>query len=316
MLKNMKFFVFSDSGLELREIRYFKLKLIGSSLALGLFVIGAVLIVNFLSNDLLGLGYDRMSVLNAENKILKDQLNEISRRMNTVQRGLASLADRGNELRLMVDLSTIDPETREAAIGGTIKTSEFPFLSEEASTVLNNSRQLLDQLAREVKLQQASYEDIYKRYEYNKKFFNHLPAIKPATGYYSVNGFGMRVHPVLRVYRMHEGVDIINDVGTPVYATGDGAVTFAGLNAGYGITIEIDHGYGYQTLYAHLSKSLVKEGKSVKRGDLIGRSGHTGLVSGPHLHYEVRLNGQKQNPLNYFFDEAASSKFTTQIADG
>ncbi|MBM2844749.1 MAG: Metalloendopeptidase-like protein [Bacteroidetes bacterium] len=315
MLKNMKFFVFSDSGLELREIRYFKLKLIGSSLALGLFVIGAVLIVNFLSNDLLRLGYDRMSVLNAENKILKDQLNEISRRMNTVQRGLASLADRGNELRLMVDLSTIDPETREAAIGGTIKTSEFPFLSEEASTVLNNSRQLLDQLAREVKLQQASYEDIYKRYEYNKKFFNHLPAIKPATGYYSVNGFGMRVHPVLRVYRMHEGIDVINDVGTNIFCTGDGVVRYAGrTQGGYGAVVEISHGYGYSTLYAHLSKILVRPGQTVRRGELIAKSGRSGLVSGPHLHYEIRLNGRKQNPVDYFFDDVDAARYRTALA--
>jgi len=315
MLKNTKFFVFSNSDLELREVRHFKLKLIGSSLALGLFVIGAVLIVNFLSNDLLGLGYDRMSVLNAENKILKDQLNEISRRMNSLQHGLASLADRGNELRLMVDLSTIDPETREAAIGGTSKTSEFPFLSEEASTVLNKSRQLLDQLAREVKLQQASYEDIYKRYEYNKTFFNHLPAIKPATGYYSVNGFGMRVHPVLRVYRMHEGVDIISDVGTHIFSTGDGVVRYAGrTQGGYGAVVDISHGYGYSTLYAHLSKILVRPGQTVRRGDLIAKSGRSGLVSGPHLHYEVRLNGRKQNPVDYFFDDVDAARYRTALA--
>jgi murein DD-endopeptidase MepM/ murein hydrolase activator NlpD len=315
MLKNLKFFVFSDSGLELREIRYFKTKLVGTSLVMGLFVIGAVLIVNFLSNDMLGLGYDRMSVLSTENKILKDQLSEISRRMTVVQQGLSKIADRGNELRLMVDLSTIDLETRGAAIGGTVKASEFPFLSEEASTVLNNSRQLLDQLAREVKLQQANYEDIYKRYEYNKKFFSHMPAIKPATGYYSVNGFGMRVHPVLRVYRMHEGVDIIHDVGTDIFATGDGVVRYAGrTQGGYGTVVEISHGYGYSSLYAHLSKVLVRQGQTVRRGELIAKSGRSGLVSGPHLHYEVRLNGRKQNPVDYFFDDVDAARYRTALA--
>ena len=314
MLKNMKFFVFSDSGLELREIRFFKLKLVGSSVLLGLFVVGFVLIVNFLSNDVLGLGYDRMSVLSTENKVLKEQLNGLSARMGVIQRGLGKLADRGNELRLMVDLSKIDDETGGAAIGGSSPASSFPFLSEEASTVLKNSSQLLDQLSREVKLQQASYDDIYKRYEYNKKFFGHVPAIKPMRGYYSVNGFGMRVHPVLRVYRMHEGVDIINDVGADIFAAADGVVRYAGrTQGGYGVVVDISHGYGYSTLYAHLSKIFVRPGQTVRRGELLAKSGRSGLVSGPHLHYEVRLNGRKQNPVDYFFDDIDAARYRTAL---
>jgi murein DD-endopeptidase MepM/ murein hydrolase activator NlpD len=125
----------------------------------------------------------------------------------------------------------------------------------------------------------------------------------------------MRIHPVLHIYRPHAGIDIINDVGTPVYASGDGVVRFAGrTEGGYGVVVEINHGYGYSSLYGHLSKVLVHPGKTVRRGDLIGRSGRTGLVSGPHLHYEVRKNGARQNPVDYFFDDVEAARYRTQLA--
>jgi murein DD-endopeptidase MepM/ murein hydrolase activator NlpD len=146
-------------------------------------------------------------------------------------------------------------------------------------------------------------------------FFQHLPAIKPMSGHYSVNGFGMRIHPVLNVYRMHAGVDIIADVGTRIYAAADGVVRYAGrTRGGYGEVVEINHGYGYTSLYAHLSKSLVRPGKTVRRGELIAMSGRSGLVSGPHLHYEVRRNGAMQNPVDYFFDDVDAARYRVQLA--
>jgi murein DD-endopeptidase MepM/ murein hydrolase activator NlpD len=125
----------------------------------------------------------------------------------------------------------------------------------------------------------------------------------------------MRIHPVLRVYRMHEGTDIINDVGTNVYATADGVVRYAGrTEGGYGTVVDIDHGYGYSTLYAHLSRIVVRPGESVKRGELIAKSGRSGLVSGPHLHYEIRKNGRKQNPVDFFFDDVDAARYRSQLA--
>jgi murein DD-endopeptidase MepM/ murein hydrolase activator NlpD len=113
----------------------------------------------------------------------------------------------------------------------------------------------------------------------------------------------MRLHPILNIYRMHEGIDIINEVGTSVYASADGTVDFTGRRGGYGLAVEINHGYSLKTLYGHLSKIVVREGQQVKRGELIARSGNTGLSNGPHLHYEVRINGVAQNPTEYFFDD-------------
>ncbi len=141
------------------------------------------------------------------------------------------------------------------------------------------------------------------------------PFPAPVGDVMGVHGFAMRVHPVLRVYRMHEGVDIIGDVGTDVYATGDGVVRYAGrTQGGYGAVIEITHGYGYSTLYAHLSKVLVRPGRRVTRGQLIAKSGRSGLVSGPHLHYEVRYKGRKQNPVDYFFDDVDAARYRIRVA--
>jgi murein DD-endopeptidase MepM/ murein hydrolase activator NlpD len=111
------------------------------------------------------------------------------------------------------------------------------------------------------------------------------------------------MHPILKRYKRHEGLDINTDRGTPVFAPGKGKVTFVGRRGGYGLAVEIDHGFGYNTFYAHLSKSLVKKGQHVTRGDLIAKTGNSGLSSGPHLHYEVRHNGIKLNPVDFFFDD-------------
>lgn len=310
-----KFFIISDSGMDYREIRHLRKKVLGSALLVFLAVSGLVWGVNHLMGDPLGFGRDELSIVTAENRMLKDQLRDLSSKMSSVQLTLDKMAERGNELRLMVDLRRIDEETRKAPAGGTVTNTEFAFLSGEAESILRNARSVIDQLSREVRLQQSSYEEIYRRYQFNTSLFAHLPAIKPMEGYYSVNGFGMRIHPVLRVYRMHEGLDVINDVGTKIFATGDGQVLYAGrTQGGYGTVVEISHGYGYSTLYAHLSSVMVRPGQTVHRGELIARSGRSGLVSGPHLHYEVRLNGRKQNPVDYFFDDIDAARYRALLA--
>lgn len=314
MFRNKKYFTLSKSRLAYVEIKLFKTKVVVSGLLLGILIVAAVLVGRYFTKDILNLGYDQMSLITAENHILKQEISTLTARMQKIQRGLESLSARDNELRLLVDLKTIDSDTREAAAGGSEDPGTTTLVSSEASDVMLNSHRLIDQLEREVKLQQVSYDAILRRYEYNKEFFAHLPAIKPMRGYYSINGFGMRIHPVLRVYRMHEGIDIITDVGNDVYATGDGVVRYAGrTQGGYGAVIEMSHGYGYSTLYAHLSRVMVRPGQAVKRGELIAKSGRSGLVSGPHLHYEVRYNGRKQNPVDYFFDDVEAGRYRAQL---
>jgi murein DD-endopeptidase MepM/ murein hydrolase activator NlpD len=315
MWRNSRFFIISNGSLDLKEVRFLKTKLSATGALVACLVIAALLLANHLSGDLFGLGYDRMAALDAENRILKEQIRELSGRMAAVQTALDRLSDEGNELRLAADLHRIDDDTRSAAIGGAVPTVANAFLNGEAAGILSNAQSMIDKLTREVKLQQSSYEEIARRMEYNKIFFAHLPAIKPMAGGYSVNGFGMRLHPVLRVYRMHTGVDIIGDVGANIYSAGDGTVRFSGrTQGGYGIVVEIDHGYGYSSLYAHLSQVSVRPGQSVKRGQLIAKSGRTGLVSGPHLHYEIRRGGTRLNPVDYFFDDVDAARYRTLLA--
>ena len=225
-------------------------------------------------------------------------------RISQLEGRLAELNDHGNHLRLLADLPKISEDERKAGIGGTVDEVDFS-TAPDVNAVLNRLRATVSSAERELTLQVSSYREMTRQFESNRSKFAHLPAIRPMPGYYSHKGIGIRLHPVLNYYRPHEGLDIANDVGTSVHATADGVVTFTGRSGGLGIMVEIDHGYSYRTVYGHLSKTLVREGQRVKRGDLLARSGNTGLSSGPHLHYEVRLNGIAQNPLEYFFDDVS-----------
>ena len=181
--------------------------------------------------------------------------------------------------------------------------------------MLGDLRASMTKAETEMKLEATVYREAAAKYDQNKKMYPCIPAIKPMEGLYSMNGFGMRYHPVFHQMLLHEGLDIASDVGTAVYATGDGVVVNAGrTSAGLGIMIVINHGYGYTTVYGHLSKVLVHSGQRVKRGALIARSGRTGIVTGPHLHYAVRLHGQLQNPVDYFFDDLGYRKTDGQLA--
>jgi murein DD-endopeptidase MepM/ murein hydrolase activator NlpD len=314
-LRGTKVFVVTTHSLDLREIRWFKTKLVSSGLVLGLLTVGGLLLVNFLFSDLLGIGYNKANVLANENRLLKEEIQSLSDKMGAAQGALDRLADRGDELRLMVDLSKIDGDTRKAASGGSVAPRTNAVLSGNAAELLASTQSLIEKLGREIRLQQNSYEEISKQVEVNKQFFSHLPAIKPMAGAYAINGFGMRIHPVLRVLRPHEGIDIMNEVGTNIYASADGVVEFSGRTAGgYGIVIELQHGYGYSTLYAHLDRVLVKPGQKVRRGELIAKCGRSGLVSGPHLHYEIRHNGRKMNPVDYFFDDIEAARYRSALA--
>jgi murein DD-endopeptidase MepM/ murein hydrolase activator NlpD len=313
MLNKVKFFVFSDKTLGYQEIKWFKRKVLLSGATVGLAAVGGVLLLNYAFGDPLGMS--RSSNLATENAALRNQLSELTKKTERIKADLAQLAGRTNDLRLMVALPKVDDATRNASSGGALFGSEFSFLSRSVNATLRNADDLLSQMEREVQIQKQSYIEISKQYEANKVLFKHLPAVKPCDGPYSLNGFGMRIHPVLGVWRMHEGLDIMNEIGTPVYAPGDATVRFAGVTAsGYGRVIELDHGYGYTTLFAHLSEVSAREGRKVKRGELIGRVGRSGLVSGPHLHYEVRLHGRKMNPVDYFFDDVDAARYRTELA--
>jgi murein DD-endopeptidase MepM/ murein hydrolase activator NlpD len=161
----------------------------------------------------------------------------------------------------------------------------------------------VEKLSREVNFEMKSYKSIYDEVQKNIHRIIRIPSIRPVEGGYLNSTFGYRNDPIDNVKRFHHGQDITVKSGSPVFAPADGEIKRAYYVGGFGNHIKIDHGLGYTTLFAHLSKLNVKHGQQVKRGDIIGLSGNTGRSTAPHLHYEIHYNGKPQNPLDYFFSE-------------
>jgi murein DD-endopeptidase MepM/ murein hydrolase activator NlpD len=243
-----------------------------------------------------------ISTLKKENNVLKNKLSETLAMYTSLDMRIDSLSVMSTVLRTGVNLPQISEEERELGIGGGSFDNYTDFLISTDNLDFKKSLEFVDQVATKLKFEKANYEEISVKLLENKKLYECIPAVKPAKGPLTAHGFGMRIHPILNRLRMHEGVDIVANTGTPVIATGKGQVEYVGYRGGFGLTVEINHGFGYRTLYAHLSKALVKRGAKVSRGDLIAKTGNTGLSTGPHLHYEVEHKGVKQDPEKFIFD--------------
>jgi murein DD-endopeptidase MepM/ murein hydrolase activator NlpD len=261
-------------------------------------VFGTFFIVNQIINP-----NSQVAKLQAENHALKKKLESALSKYEELDKYLDKLSRENNALRLAVNLEPVDVKNRVKGIGGQIF-DDIPITSsKDVQKVLTKLNEKISEVTAEVNFEKDNYERIKKKLEYNKKLYACIPAIKPADGPYG-DKFGMRWHPILKIRRMHSGIDILVNTGTPVYAPGDGVISFVGRRGGYGKVVEIDHGFGYTTLYAHLSRFLVRKGQKVKRGEKIALSGNTGRLStGPHLHYEVRYHGVPLNPRNFIFDD-------------
>ena len=174
----------------------------------------------------------------------------------------------------------------------------------------------VDVLQKELYVQAKSYEEVLDLTRQQEIRMENIPAIQPVLNKdlkRLASGFGVRTDPVYHTRRMHTGLDFSAPVGTEVYATGNASVVFVGWRQGYGNTVELDHGYGYTTLYAHLYKALVRVGQKVKRGDIIALVGNTGKSVGPHLHYEVRIHQQPVDPKNYFFNDLSPEQYDEMV---
>ncbi|HRP93876.1 MAG TPA: M23 family metallopeptidase [Ignavibacteriaceae bacterium] len=294
-----KFYYFSEKSLNFLEIKHFKEKaaavLIVSVLLLSSILFGVFYLVSNLSNK-----DDYIQSLKKENELLKGKYLSLTDQYVKLESDLTSLTKLSNDLRLAVNLEPISVEQRKLGVGGSTTISKlYSGLGSDISDAID----VADKVLKKFEFEKIQYDEITSKLKMNKNLFESIPAIVTADGNYSSESYGMRMHPILHVYKMHTGIDIITDVGTSVKATGKGKVIFVGPRSGYGLAIEIDHGFGYQTIYAHLSSINVKEGSIVKRNQVIAKSGNSGLSSGPHLHYEVLHNGQTLNPSEFFFDE-------------
>lgn len=238
-----------------------------------------------------------------------DPLLSLQKQIFQLEKEIESLSASDNQLRLAVNLPVISEEEKKMGTGGS-RTAKLYAGSESMASLLALTEKKIDRLSLKIEQQKESHKKIQNTWNKNQKLFASIPALKPINGRIT-SGFGVRRHPVYKRRIHHDGIDFSAPTGTNVYAPGNGTVIFSGYNFGYGKKIVIDHGFGYKTVYAHLSRSLVKKGQKITRGDVIALSGNTGISTGPHLHYEIHKNNRKLNPSAYFFDNLAPESFLT-----
>jgi len=232
-------------------------------------------------------------------------LNFLSEKMTILDNQIKLIEEKNHALRSYAGMPQIDLNIRKLGIGGKkLETNQYlnnvpPIINKELAILEMD----VEKLSREVNFEMKSYKSIYDEVQKNIHRIIRIPSIRPVEGGYLNSTFGYRNDPIDNVKRFHHGQDITVKSGSPVFAPADGEIKRAYYVGGFGNHIKIDHGLGYTTLFAHLSKLNVKHGQQVKRGDIIGLSGNTGRSTAPHLHYEIHYNGKPQNPLDYFFSE-------------
>jgi Peptidase family M23 len=252
-------------------------------------------------------GLSRAWQLERDHGALAAEVGRLGRRADGLADRLAVLSRRDDELRLAAGLQPLTPGVKAAGIGGPVEPwPERDRLLTEAGTVGREAFGVhtdLDALIRQANIIATASEEAADSAVAHHRELAATPTIMPTEGFITSLFSAMRFHPILHVVRPHEGLDITAAWGNPVVAPAAGRVVRVGRDGGYGLLVEIDHGYGLQTRYAHLSRIAVRDSEWVKRGDVVGYIGSTGLSTGPHLHYEVRLNGRPVNPLKYILPE-------------
>jgi murein DD-endopeptidase MepM/ murein hydrolase activator NlpD len=274
------------------------------------------ILCGFLFSLLLSIGYYALYIqyfdtphslsIRRSNADLLVKYDLLNKRFEDANAFLTQIQLRDNNVyRATFGLDIIPSSVRDAGFGGIDRYAHLE-KSDYAPILMSTSRQL-DILLKKACIQSISFDTIAKLAAIAEQMTYCIPAIQPVAignGVRISDGFRMRTHPILGYKRFHYGMDLSGPVGTPVFATGNGVVRRASHSLfGFGNCIIIDHGFGYQTLYAHLRSMTVQEGQTVKRGEQIASLGNTGLSKGPHLHYEVHYRGVQQNPINYFSTE-------------
>lgn len=243
-----------------------------------------------------------------ENRILSAELEEMRSRLGELETRMGALSDESARFRAVAGLDAIPSEVMEVGVGGpgtgTPETHPLrdadPDLSEVAFAVEYD----VNALERRARLLSASLDEARDSLMAHRDLLESTPSILPTSGWLSSRFSRSRYHPIHHRPLPHEGIDLAAEKGTPILAAAKGRVVAARWKSGYGLTIEIDHGYGYTTRYGHADKILVQEGQEVQRGDVIAQVGETGIATAPNLHYEVLVGGQPTNPMNYVLSDA------------
>uniref|UniRef100_UPI0040494F3D M23 family metallopeptidase n=1 Tax=Flavobacterium sp. TaxID=239 RepID=UPI0040494F3D len=247
-----------------------------------------------------------------EIEALKLNYTVLNKKLDLMDDVLEAIENRDNNIyRIYFNATPISEEERKAGFGGVNRYKDLQGYNN--SELIENTTRRVDVLTKELVIQSKSLDEIVALAKQKEKLLAAIPAIKPVKNEdlkQMASGFGYRSDPFTKIRKFHYGMDFTARTGTPIYATGDGVVYKADASlSGYGNHIEINHGFGYKTLYAHLSKYKCRPGQRVKRGDIIGYVGSTGRSQAPHLHYEVFKNGERVNPLNFYYGSISAKEY-------
>lgn len=251
-----------------------------------------------------------------ENERLLTQYELLYKDLGTVEKVLGELEQRDNNLyRVIFESDPIPSTIRKAGFGGVNRYSQLESL--DNSELVVKTAEKLDVLSKEAYIQAKSYDEVMKMALNKEKLVASMPAIMPISNKSlkgTASGWGFRIHPIYKIKMFHYGMDFTAPVGTRIYATGDGVVKEVQSDSGgFGKYVVIDHGFGYETLYGHMSNFNVRVGELVKRGSVIGYVGNTGTSTGPHVHYEVHKNGVPVNPQYYYFKDLNAKEYDKMV---
>jgi murein DD-endopeptidase MepM/ murein hydrolase activator NlpD len=278
------------------EVSYGVLR-VGASAAAGLLVL--VLLAGYATvshtTDL-----SRTARLQEENATLAREITELNGRLSTLADTINRISQRDAKIRVLANLEPIDPQVQAAGIGGPVEVKSMGIGGLTGAARRSAEVRIdLSALIRRANLLASSFQEAADTLAYHTARLAATPSIMPTQGWLSSAFSSMRAHPILHIARPHVGIDVTAPMGSPIEAPAAGVVTDAGWETGYGNTVQIEHGFGIVTKFAHASKLLVKTGERVKRGQRIALVGNSGLATGPHLHYEVHVKGRPVDPLKY-----------------
>ena len=244
----------------------------------------------------------------ANYQFLNQELNEVKEVLNDIQ-----YRD-DNIYRTIFEAEPLSAEVRKAGFGGTDSYQNLRHL--DSDEIVANTTQRFDVIAKQLYIQSKSFDEVADLAKRKEEMLTAIPAIIPISTnkIVRIGNYGMRIHPIHRIWKLHEGMDFTARTGTKIHSTGDGIVEMVkSSRRGYGNQIIINHGFGYKTRYAHLSKYLVTIGQKIKRGEVIGLVGNTGQSTGPHLHYEVIKNNKAIDPINFYFEDLTPKQYDDMI---
>ena len=253
-------------------------------------------------------------ILKNEVKELEFYYDKLNQDVELLSKILNNIEHRDDNIyRVVLGAEPIEKSVRDAGIGGADRYADIREKGITREDLVVKLHEKVDKLRRKLYIESKSQDEVVHLAKKKEQLYAAIPAIQPISNKQLIalaSGFGWRIHPVYKVKKMHTGIDFAANIGTPIYATADGKIAVVDVKfSGYGKVVEIDHGFGYRTRYAHMHDFAVRTGQNIKRGDLIGYVGNTGLSTAPHLHYEVLINGTQVDPVHYFFNDLTAAEY-------